>query len=97
MLEHDRDGDGKNGYASRVSSVIAALHEGEAVLYDSRTLHCGGPHQPAKNDPSERVVLVLSFRHVLADESLNNMDMHGAGSVLPEVAAMRLTLGQLRK
>ena len=97
LLEQDRDGDGKNGYASRVSSVIAALREGEAVLYDSRTLHCGGPHQPAPEEPPERVVLVLSFRHVSADESLSNTDMHGAGSVLPEIAAMQLTLGPLRR
>lgn len=83
-------------YASRASSVVALLRSGEAALFDSRTLHCGGPHEPEAGDSPERIVFVLSFRHTHADDSLSNADAHGAGSVRPDVAAMNLRLQQLR-
>lgn len=83
-------------YAPRVSSVVALLRAGEASLFDSRTLHCGGPHEPEGVEPLERVVFVLSFRHTQADDSLSNADTHGAGSVRPDVAALQLSLQQLR-
>ena len=93
-------------------SVVALLRSGDCSLYDSRTLHCGGAHQaplhalpttspheqPATDRaPVERVLFYVSFKHALAtDAELTNNDVHGAGSILPSVAALRMSLGLLR-
>lgn len=153
LLENDKSVDGRGTVAARTGpSVLSLLKDGEASLFDSRILHCGGPHEaldteeegaagPSNSLPAERVVFTLSFRHAHAAEvsnspcsssrlriltplnclhplspthsslgltdrgcqlndaavqTLSNMDKHGAGSVRPEVAAMKLRLGQLR-
>jgi hypothetical protein len=45
----------------------------------------------------ERVLFYVSFKHALAtDAELTNSDIHGAGSILPSVAALRMSLGSLR-
>jgi hypothetical protein len=93
-------------------SVAALLRSGGCTLYDSRTLHCGGPHRarphalpraspyegpPTSRAPVERVLFYVSFKHALAtDAELTNSDVHGAGSILPSVAALRMSLGSLR-
>ena len=45
--------------------------------------------------PTERVLFYISFRHPRA-ASTDNADVHGAGSIRPEVAQRHLTLGELR-
>ena len=84
-------------------SVVALLRSGDCTLYDSRTLHCGGPHVAPPDrtslpeEPVERVLFYVSFKHALATEAeLANTDVHGAGSILPAVAAMRMCLGSVR-
>ena len=48
-------------------------------------------------EPVERVLFYVSFKHALAtDAELTNRDVHGAGSILPSVAALRTRLGALR-
>ena len=123
-------------FCERVQSVVALLRAGDCTLYDSRTLHCGGPHRappppssmpsdheqtnqavhPGPDDsrtnahvgtrtttttrtrPVERVLFYVSFKHALAtDAELTNSDVHGAGSILPSVGALRLRLGSLRR
>jgi len=87
----------------RVDSVSALLSCGDVTLYDSRTLHCGGPHRAPPPEMGregaavERVLFYVSFKHALTTEAeLSNDDVHGAGSILPEVAARKLSLGVLR-
>lgn len=90
-------------FCEGIQSVVALLRSGDCTLYDSRTLHCGGPHRtppaPAMGQPAvERVLFYVSFKHALATETeLNNTDVHGAGSILPSVAALRMSLGSLRR
>ena len=97
-------------FCASMPSVVALLRSGDCSLYDSRTLHCGGPHRapPHPAPPSsaavppdkrhdERVLFYVSFRHALAtDAELTNGDVHGAGSILPSLAARRMRLGALR-
>ena len=81
------------------ASVSAMLSSGDCTLYDSRTLHCGGPHRraPPAMAVTERVLFTISFRHTEVTKSeLSNGDVHGAGSILPLVAARQMRLGQLR-
>ena len=85
--------------------MVALLGAGDCTLYDSRMLHCGGPHREPHEAqgaaslalPTERVLFYVSFKHALASTAeLANADVHGAGSILPSVAQMRLLLGALR-
>ena len=91
-------------FCEGVQSVVALLRSGDCTLYDSRTLHSGGPHRAPSHLPSpheqpalERVLFYVSFKHALATKAeLTNSDVHGAGSILPSVAALRMRLGSLR-
>ena len=86
-------------FCEAAPSVSAILNSGDCTLYDSRTLHCGGPHleAPLLTTATERVLFTISFRHTSATEAqLSNEDVHGAGSILPSVAALQMHLGQLR-
>jgi hypothetical protein len=76
------------------ASVSALLGAGDCTLYDSRLLHCGGPHlpPPPKSASSERVLFYVSFKHVTVVEGSMRQD----SSILPAVAAMGLRLGDLR-
>jgi len=47
-------------------------------------------------DSKERVLFAISFRHVDAEKSTANEDIHGEGSILEELAARKLQLGSLR-
>ena len=93
-LAHD-----DTSFCEAASSVSAILNSGDGTLYDSRTLHCGGPHfkAPPTTTATERVLFTISFRHTGATAAqLSNEDVHGAGSILPSVAALQMYLGQLR-
>ena len=100
--ELERDTSADAAFCEGVQSVVALLRSGDCTLYDSRTLHCGGPHLHAAvtrppTPPVERVLFYVSFKHALAtDAELTNSDVHGAGSILPSVAAMGMRLGALR-
>ena len=87
-------------FCQRAPSVSALLGVGDVALYDSRTLHCGGPHRAPANLAEigvERVLFYVSFKHALTTEAdLSNRDVHGAGSILPSVAAHKMCLGALR-
>ena len=86
-------------FCEAAPSVSALLSSGDCTLYDSRTLHCGGPHlkAPQATAAAERVLFTISFRHATATEAqLSNDDVHGAGSILPSVAALQMDLAQLR-
>ena len=101
--EHER-GTPESDLLEGAPSVVALLRSGDCTLYDSRTLHCGGPHVAPPDrtslpeEPVERVLFYVSFKHALATEAeLANTDVHGAGSILPAVAAMRICLGSVRR
>ena len=47
-------------------------------------------------DSKERVLFAISFRHVDAEKSTANEDIHGEGSILEELAGRKLQLGSLR-
>jgi len=82
-------------------SVTALLATGDCALYDSRTLHSGGPHRAPKSKrtpAAEQVHFYVSFRHAAVQrDALSNADVHGTGSILPELSVLHLQLGQLRK
>ena len=50
----------KTSFLNKAVSRIALLQEGDAVVYDSRVLHCGTENHSDK----PRVLLVLTVRHV---------------------------------
>ena len=88
-----------HAFCSSADTVVALLRAGEVTLYDSRLLHCGGPNLGMDDTiPTnvERVLFALSFVVAGAGDA-DNVDAHGAGSILPELAARRLTLGEMRQ
>mmetsp|Transcript_27746 Transcript_27746/g.55842 ORF Transcript_27746/g.55842 Transcript_27746/m.55842 type:complete len:186 (+) Transcript_27746:1813-2370(+) len=122
MLANNGDGE---DLCKSATSCLGLLSVGDATLFDSRLLHCGGPHvqtatlataaapdvtmpgsaaapdamMPGRlptDASTERVLFYVSFRHTLAAAALSNSDMHGVGSIRPELAALELRLGELR-
>lgn len=77
------------------SCSVSALHMavGDCTLYDSRLLHCGGPHRPPlPSIPSvERVLFYVSFRYVDASKRSRRAE----DSILPAVADLHMRLGEL--
>lgn len=65
------------------SSVVALLQAGDAALFDSRTLHCGGANDEHRG--ATRVLLYASFRNPRATESIGNV-----GSLMQGVKPMTL-------
>jgi len=65
-------------------SAVALLNVGDASLFDSRSLHCGGA-----NNGATRVLLYMSFRNPRATEPIGNV-----GSIMPDIP--RMTLAELR-
>jgi hypothetical protein len=96
----DNDEDACTDFCETATSVSALLGIGDCSLYDSRTLHCGGPHRaapPGTDGTAERVLFYVSFRHAaISNIALPNDNVHGPGSILPDVAKMQLDLGALR-
>jgi len=68
-------------------SVVARLKAGDASLFDSRTLHCGGAND--KDLGETRVLLYMSFRNPRATEPIGNV-----GSIMRDIPLM--TLAELR-
>ena len=68
-------------------NVAALLKAGDASLFDSRALHCGGANDAAEG--ATRVLLYMSFRNPRATESIGNV-----GSIMPDIP--RMTLAELR-
>jgi len=68
-------------------SVAALLNAGDAVLFDSRTMHCGGANDEVEG--ATRVLLCLSFRNPRATEPIGNV-----GSIMPGIE--KITLRNLR-
>ena len=91
-LARDEPGPGFFEEADSVSALH--MNVGDCTLYDSRLLHCGGPHRsPHPSTPSsERVLFYVSFRYVDA----NQRSKRAEDSILPAVADLRMRLGELR-
>ena len=68
-------------------NVAALLNAGDAALFDSRTMHCGGANDEIEG--STRVILYLSFRNPKATEAIGNV-----GSIMSDIKLM--TIGELR-
>ena len=68
-------------------NVAALLNAGDAALFDSRTMHCGGANDEMEG--STRVILYLSFRNPKATEAIGNV-----GSIMSDIKLM--TIGELR-
>lgn len=68
-------------------SVVALLQCGDASLFDSRTLHCGGANDIEEG--ATRVLVYMSFRNPRATEQIGNV-----GSLMPDIKQM--TLSELR-
>ena len=83
------------GFYEKSHSSVSALHMnvGDCTLYDSRLLHCGGPHHPPHPSvPSvERVLFYVSFRYVDASKCSRRAE----DSILPAVAELHMRLGEL--
>lgn len=68
-------------------SVVALLKAGDASLFDSRTLHCGGAND--REEGATRVLMYMSFRNPRATEPIGNV-----GSMMPGIE--RMTLREFR-
>ena len=68
-------------------NIIALLRSGDASLFDSRTLHCGGSNDREEGDT--RVLMYMSFRNPRATEPIGNV-----GSMMPGIEQM--TISELR-
>jgi ectoine hydroxylase-related dioxygenase (phytanoyl-CoA dioxygenase family) len=68
-------------------NVAALLNAGDASLFDSRTMHCGGANNEMEG--STRVLLYMSFRNPKATEAIGNV-----GSIMSDIKLM--TIGELR-
>ena len=77
----------RDAFLESSPSVAALLNAGDASLFDSRTMHCGGAND--EQEGSTRVLLYMSFRNPRATEPIGNV-----GSILPSVKKM--TINELR-
>ena len=78
----------RDAFLESSPSVAALLNAGDASLFDSRTMHCGGANDELEG--STRVLLYMSFRNPRATEPIGNV-----GSILPDVE--RMTIRELRR
>jgi ectoine hydroxylase-related dioxygenase (phytanoyl-CoA dioxygenase family) len=68
-------------------SVVALLNAGDASLFDSRTMHCGGA-----NNEKTRALFYVSFRNPRATMPIGNV-----GSIMPDINKPNsMTLRELR-
>mmetsp|Transcript_33898 Transcript_33898/g.38622 ORF Transcript_33898/g.38622 Transcript_33898/m.38622 type:complete len:570 (+) Transcript_33898:80-1789(+) len=77
---NDRSGSGRDELLRNSSSRVALLPTGDAALFDSRILHCGGENKDSKEGGQTRVLLYLSFQNPRAKEPIGNV-----GSLLPAI------------
>ena len=73
----------RDAFLQNSSSVVALLKSGDASLFDSRTMHCGGANDELQG--ATRVLLYASFRNPRATESIGNV-----GSLMKGVKPMTL-------
>lgn len=73
-------------FLSTADSVVSILKTGDASLFDSRLLHCGG----ANRSNSFRVLLTVTFRHVHAPPWLESFEQ----SLRPIYKTFKLQLRQ---
>lgn len=78
---------GRDNLLQKSPSVVALLKAGDASLFDSRSLHCGGANDATMG--ATRVLLYMSFRNPRATEPIGNV-----GSIMPDIP--RMTLAELR-
>jgi ectoine hydroxylase-related dioxygenase (phytanoyl-CoA dioxygenase family) len=84
--------------ASRRALIAAAPHAlstlaaGDAAVYDSRVLHCGGANRSAR----PRVLLYLSLLDPAGPLATGRGDVANVATIRPELAG-RLTLASLRR
>ena len=78
---------GRDGLLRESPSVVALLNAGDASLFDSRSLHCGGANSATDGDT--RVLLYMSFRNPRATEPIGNV-----GSIMKDIP--RMDLAELR-
>ena len=72
--------------------VLSTLAAGDAAVYDSRLLHCGG----ANRSDRPRVLLYLSLLHPQGPLATGRDNVANVASIRPELAG-RLTLAALRR
>jgi len=84
---NDNDITRRDGLLRNSHSVVALLQSGDASLFDSRTLHCGGANDIEEG--ATRVLVYMSFRNPRATEPIGNV-----GSLMPGIEQM--TLSELR-
>jgi len=77
----------RNDLLQNSHSVLALLQAGDASLFDSRTLHCGGAND--MEEGATRVLLYMSFQNPRATEPIGNV-----GSIMPGIE--QITLRELR-
>ncbi|MGK3739840.1 MAG: ectoine hydroxylase-related dioxygenase (phytanoyl-CoA dioxygenase family) [Bacillariaceae sp.] len=77
----------RDEYLKSSPNVAALLNAGDASLFDSRTMHCGGANDEMEG--STRVLLYMSFRNPKATEAIGNV-----GSIMSDIKPM--TIGELR-
>ena len=73
----------RDAFLQNSSSVVALLKSGDASLFDSRTMHCGGANDELHG--ATRVLLYASFRNPRATESIGNV-----GSLMKGIKPMTL-------
>ena len=81
-------GGGRDALLSTSPSAVALLRAGDAALFDSRCLHCGGANSATDGDGT-RVILYVSFRNPRATEPIGNV-----GSMREDIP--RMDLAELR-
>jgi hypothetical protein len=72
--------------------VLSTLCAGDAAVYDSRLLHCGGANMSER----PRVLLYLSLLHPQGPIATGRDDVANVATIRPELAG-RLTLADLRR
>mmetsp|Transcript_1252 Transcript_1252/g.2304 ORF Transcript_1252/g.2304 Transcript_1252/m.2304 type:complete len:459 (+) Transcript_1252:254-1630(+) len=77
----------RDAFLESSPSVAALLNAGDASLFDSRTMHCGGANDEVEG--ATRCLLYLSFRNPSATEPIGNV-----GSIMPDIPKM--TVRELR-
>lgn len=78
----------RDAFLQSSSSVVALLKSGDASLFDSRAMHCGGAND--EHQGATRVLLYASFRNPRATESIGNV-----GSLMKDIKPT-MTLRELK-
>ena len=82
----------RQGFLAETPHVLSTLEAGDAAIYDSRVLHCGGANRSRR----PRVLLYLSLLHPQGPLATGRADVANVASIHPELIG-RLTLADLRR